>query len=223
MADRTSLETVSSSVTVLAIRSTLRSGELSPDQSTKSAKAIKHETDRIAKIISSLLDFSRQRSGQRVKTDLAELVCDTVELLRPMAKKHGATVSFDQQSEDVTALVDPNQLQQVLTNLINNAFQSGSESGDEPIAVKVDTRNDVRDGKPGVLIEVADNGDGIQPEIAEDIFDPFFTTKEVGQGTGLGLAISQGIVHDHDGQLEFASELGQGTKFRVWLPGESAK
>jgi signal transduction histidine kinase len=69
-----------------------------------------------------------------------------------------------------------------------------------------------------VVIEVADTGSGIEPAVMERIFDPFFTTKPQGQGTGLGLSISHGIVADHGGRIDVASEVGRGTTFTVRLP-----
>jgi signal transduction histidine kinase len=69
-----------------------------------------------------------------------------------------------------------------------------------------------------VVIELADNGCGIPPEVLPQIFDPFFTTKSVGDGTGLGLSITHGIVQDHAGRMEVESTPGQGTCFRVILP-----
>jgi signal transduction histidine kinase len=69
-----------------------------------------------------------------------------------------------------------------------------------------------------MLIEVADNGTGIDPEILPKLFDPFFTTKEVGEGTGLGLSIVHNIVRAHGGHVEVDSQLGVGTCFRVYLP-----
>jgi signal transduction histidine kinase len=84
----------------------------------------------------------------------------------------------------------------------------------------------IRTGQDGeeVWVEIADSGKGIAPEHLNRIFDPFFTTKPVGKGTGLGLSLSYSIVKKHNGRIEFESEVGKGTTFRVWLPlkhGES--
>jgi hypothetical protein len=72
----------------------------------------------------------------------------------------------------------------------------------------------------GVRIDIEDNGCGIDAAIRERIFDPFFTTKPIGQGTGLGLSISYGIVQEHGGRIEMASEAGHGSRFTVHLPVE---
>ena len=101
-------------------------------------------------------------------------------------------------------------INQVMMNLLTNAIDACSEGG----TVTVRTRAE----EPGVRIEVADNGCGIEPEHRDRIFDPFFTTKPVGQGTGLGLSISYGIIQDHGGTIEVDSTLGQGTCFTIHLP-----
>ena len=83
----------------------------------------------------------------------------------------------------------------------------------------------VRTGLLGdeVWIEVEDTGIGISAEHISRIFEPFFTTKPVGKGTGLGLSLSYGIVQKHNGRIEVKSEIGKGTVFRVWLPGQQKK
>jgi len=103
---------------------------------------------------------------------------------------------------------DPNQVNQVLLNLLLNAIQAS----DQPGAVHVTLERDGDD----VTIVVADKGKGIPPENLHNIFRPFFTTK--GQGTGLGLSLARRTVEAHGGRIDVASEVGKGTRFTVRLP-----
>jgi len=100
----------------------------------------------------------------------------------------------------------------VFLNLINNAAQAISPG---PGLITITTR---REGDRHVAVEVADNGNGIPPEVLPRIFDPFFTTKDVGKGTGLGLSIVYKIVEQHGGRISVASNPGIGTRFTVVLP-----
>ena len=102
------------------------------------------------------------------------------------------------------------ELNQVWTNLLDNAIDALGDTGTITVTTK-------RDGTCAI-VEIADDGPGIPPELQEKVFDSFFTTKDVGHGTGLGLATArQAVVEHHDGSLTFTSEPGQ-TKFRVSLP-----
>ena len=109
-------------------------------------------------------------------------------------------------------------LQQVFTNLILNARDSISNGNGKIILA---TRGDGADGS--LVVEVADNGEGIAPENVAKIYDPFFTTKGVGGGTGLGLAVTYGIVQEHSGHISVSSAPGQGTTFRISLPRENPR
>ncbi len=102
------------------------------------------------------------------------------------------------------------QLAQVFLNLIANAADALGDAG----TVTVRTRPEGE----GVVVEVEDDGAGIEPEHLERIFDPFFTTKDVGKGTGLGLSVTYGIVTRHGGTITVTSDPGRGTCFRVELP-----
>jgi len=105
----------------------------------------------------------------------------------------------------------PSEINQVIMNLLVNAAHAiGEDRG------KITIRTSV--ARETVLIEISDNGCGIEKESLSRIFDPFYTTKPVGKGTGLGLSLSYGIVQKHRGTLEVESEVGQGTTFRLTLP-----
>ena len=102
----------------------------------------------------------------------------------------------------------------MLLNLIINAAQALPEGRADVNEVKLTTSA----GGRNVVVEVADTGSGIEPQLLPHIFDPFFTTKPIGEGTGLGLSVSCRIVADHGGRIEVDSELGRGSVFRVVLP-----
>jgi CheY-like chemotaxis protein len=109
--------------------------------------------------------------------------------------------------------IDPNQIQQVFVNLINNAAQAIASTG-RPGRVLVRARRWL----DGVAIDVIDDGPGMPEALAAQVFEPFFTTKPEGEGTGLGLSISQGIVREHGGRIMLSTEEGRGSTFTVQLP-----
>ncbi len=111
----------------------------------------------------------------------------------------------------------PSQLGQVFLNLVYNATQAFESEG------RIFLRTGLRDGC--VIVEVEDNGEGIEPELLDRIFEPFFTTKPRGVGTGLGLSIARKIVTRHGGTIEVSSQKDQGTTFRISLPlaGEAGR
>jgi signal transduction histidine kinase len=172
------------------------------------------QIDRISGIIRSLLDTVRQQKPEIQPLALAPLVQRLIRLLDPTARRRGITLS-GQVAEDLPALAaDPNQLQQVLLNLLMNALEAAPRGG----RIAVEAWACPHDGRPGIALTVADTGSGIPPEALNKIFQPFYTTKPQGQGTGLGLSICRDIVRDHGGTLTVQSRVGQGSVFTVWLP-----
>ncbi len=191
----------------------IESGELSDEKIRTSCRQIKTETDRIAKIISNVLEFARGRTTFQKVTDVRRVVGETCELLRPIARKSNATLDAELPDHPVLANIDSGQIQQVLTNLINNAIQSR----DTDTAVRIAVDQTLTEAGPETRIAVSDNGVGISEDDREHLFEPFFTTKDVGQGTGLGLAIALGIVHEHGGDILVESQPGAGSTFTVVL------
>jgi signal transduction histidine kinase len=123
--------------------------------------------------------------------------------------KHGVTVHRDYQPVPLLVNSFGSELNQVWTNLIDNAIDAMNGNGD----LRVRTYRD----NGCVVVEIGDNGPGISPEIRAHIFEPFFTTKAVGEGTGLGLDTVQRIVRRHKGNIQVNSQPGN-TRFQVWLP-----
>ncbi|MFA6108006.1 MAG: PAS domain-containing protein [Candidatus Latescibacterota bacterium] len=181
---------------------------------------------RAADVVRQLLVYSR-RGGQAAhgKVDLAQVVQDTITICR---RTFGGRIQIRVEgSSDLPAVVgDATQLQQVLLNLCLNARDALEESGKPDCRLEIRTSRveaspsasaEPRPG-PYVLIEVEDNGTGIDPQIRDRVFEPFFTTKPVGQSAGLGLATALAIVTEHHGWLDCDSRPGEGTIFRLFLP-----
>jgi signal transduction histidine kinase len=196
-------------------------GRTSIDENREYARVIATAAERMTATISQLLQFARRKNVQRDSRDVAALVRETADLLRPLARRRSVEIDIDTDSAG-EASVDGGQLQQVVTNLVMNAIQASKEGGHVMVSVRETTESPPADvGGPrrdGVSIRVEDQGAGIRPEDRPHIFEPFFTTKEVGEGTGLGLAVSYGIVRDHGGWISVQSEVGVGTTFSAFLP-----
>jgi signal transduction histidine kinase len=163
--------------------------------------------DRTTSLVRDLRTFSRLDKPKRVLLGVHDTIDSTLNLLR------GRLTGIDVHREygeipDVESFAG--QLAQVFMNLVANAADALGDAG----AVTVRTR---AEGER-VVVEVEDDGPGIEAEHLERIFDPFFTTKDVGKGTGLGLSVTYGIVTRHGGTITVASEPGAGTRFRVELP-----
>lgn len=163
---------------------------------------------RVSKIVQDLKSFSRAEGNDSIPADLNECVRSTINIVRNEIKY---VAELDLQLGDIPQVVcKPQQISQVVMNLLVNAGHAIAQKGVITVATRV-----VDDS---VEIVVSDTGSGIDPKNLEKIFEPFFTTKEAGKGTGLGLAISADIVRKHGGELLVRSELGVGTTFTVKLP-----
>jgi signal transduction histidine kinase/Pyruvate/2-oxoacid:ferredoxin oxidoreductase delta subunit len=170
------------------------------------------QADRCKKIVAGLLDFARQNKVEHDRIDLPELVQRG---LRGLAHPLGVEIEVEHAVDDPWVEVDPDQITQVLVNLISNAFAAMPDGG----RLKIRTEDDAE----RVRVIVSDTGVGIPPEHFAKLFEPFFTTKQVGKGTGLGLAVSYGIVKMHRGDINVQSNADPakgptGTTFTVVLP-----
>ncbi len=178
-------------------------------------RMIQEEAFRCKAITERLLDFSRVGDIQRVRTDLAGLVQAVVEMVRHIGKYRNKTIAFHPRSA-VLADVDPQEIKQVVLNLVVNALESMDAGG----TLRIDLRH--AEGKAEMTF--ADDGCGMPPEILENIFEPFFTKRKGGKGTGLGLSITNRIVSQHHGEIHAASPgEGKGATFTVRLPIRQAE
>jgi signal transduction histidine kinase len=167
-------------------------------------------TGRMSSLVSAVKTYAYMDRGELVEVDLHEGLDTTLKVLGHKLKHTAIEVVRDYDRDLPRLTVHGSELNQVWTNLLDNAIDALGEKG----TIAVSTR---RDGDCA-LVDISDDGPGIAPEIRDHIFDSFFTTKDVGSGTGLGLATARRIVVDrHDGSLTVDSEPGR-TTFHVWLP-----
>ncbi|MER3447757.1 MAG: hypothetical protein C4291_13390 [Candidatus Dadabacteria bacterium] len=175
---------------------------------------IYRSAERLKRIVENLLSFSQERKPERAHVDINHLIEKTLELMDDDLRLGNIEVIKDLSPESLRIVADPNQIQQVFTNIILNAKQAIADT-EKGGWLKVKTRLK----EEGVVeISFVDNGPGIRNEILGRIFDPFFTTKPIGKGTGLGLSISYGIIKDHGGDIYALSKEGNGATFIIELP-----
>jgi two-component system NtrC family sensor kinase len=173
---------------------------------------IYQESFRCTKIVGGLLAFAREPKPERVLTDINRVIMEVYKLREYELRVDDVSLKTELDETIPEISVDPHQIQQVLINLINNAYHALLDQGGGSVMIKSRQEQDT------IIIECIDDGPGIPDEIKRKIFDPFFTTKEVGMGTGLGLSICYGIIKEHDGSIEVESHPGFGTRFIVSLP-----
>jgi two-component system sensor histidine kinase HydH len=177
-------------------------------QESRAVEIVIREVDRLNRVITELLDFSRPREMILAPLDLDQVAQGMVALVEREAAGGGVKLVVDAERSGVRVEGDADALKQMLLNLLLNALQAMPEGG----VLTLSTRREEGD----VVLSVADTGPGVPPDDAERIFEPFFTTRS--RGTGLGLAIVHRIVKDHGGEIRVKSNPGRGSVFEVRLP-----
>jgi signal transduction histidine kinase len=175
------------------------------------------QIDRISAMIRSLLDMVRPVKPDIQPTQLTDVVDGLLVLLEHTARRHGVTLDVSIPEELPAIRADRNQLQQVLINVLMNAFEAARPEGH----VRLIARQAAHAGRAGVEVAIADTGPGIPAPLLARIFEPFFSTKPPGEGTGLGLPICRDILKTHDGHIHVESTPGAETTFFVWFPEEA--
>ncbi|MFI5231049.1 MAG: PAS domain S-box protein [Gemmatimonadales bacterium] len=198
---------------ILAFAQILQLDQTADEEARHAAGTIVSEAKRAARIVGKLLTFARQNPPEKMRTELNQVIQDTIELRRYPLKMQQIALVVEFGDNLPATWADPFQLQQVFINLLSNAEQAlAAHAGERRVTV----RTELRGGS--LVASVADTGPGIAPEHLPHIFNPFYTTKPRGIGTGLGLSISFGIVREHGGTLQVASEAGKGAVFELSLP-----
>jgi signal transduction histidine kinase len=181
----------------------------------KDAAVIRTEIKRLDRIVKDFLQLARPAEPQLAPVEARQALEEVRDLMSAHLDQDSIKFEFEC-DEDLEFLADMQQLKQVLINLVKNAAESLDHGGTVSLRGKKEARHFRGENMDVAVIEVEDTGPGIPPEIQAKIFEPFFSTK--GDGTGLGLAIASRIIDKHGGNLEFDTELGKGTIFRIVLP-----
>ncbi len=209
-----------------------------PEAVEKNSRIIAEQTDRIARIIQRLLDFTRRTVGTNTvkqAVSLNEVTLATMEFLEGQFASAGVRTRLVRAEGLPTVEGEPDRLQQVLLNVLLNSIQAMPGGGTLDVETSVVTRRrpglEAAPEAPYVLVEVTDSGIGVPAEKRDKIFDPFYTSKEKSGGTGLGLAVCNSIVKEHDGWIEISSpdrpanrphdDDRPGTTVRIYLPAQS--
>jgi two-component system sensor histidine kinase HydH len=187
----------------------LARGQASQESRAECLEILTKESRRLNKLLTSFLVFARPRLPRLHPTELLPLVESVFVLGQHEAHARGVLIDLERPQQPIPELpCDPEQIEQLLLNLVLNALQSTPRGGHVRIRAFIDEMHGV--------VEIADDGHGIPAEYKDRIFEPFFTTKP--DGTGLGLAIAANIVSQHQGALTCRPNGAQGTIFRLELP-----
>jgi two-component system NtrC family sensor kinase len=175
-------------------------------------RVIKAETIRCREIVRGVLDFARETTLEKTRTNLNTVIKDVLAILQNHVAFQNVEIVRDLQPNLPDIYGDVNQLKSVVNNLAVNSADAMPTGGAITFTTQVSA-----DGT-AVVMRVKDGGCGIKPDDLSRVFDPFFTTKETGKGTGLGLSVTYGIVKRHNGDIRIMSEVGKGTTVEVRLP-----
>jgi signal transduction histidine kinase len=172
-------------------------------------QVIHDEVGRLERKVAALLEYARPQQTEPRPGDVAEIVHHVADLVQPRVCQQGVRLNLDLPPEPVTAHLDPDQFNGVMTNLLLNALDAMPGGGTIDVALK-------KDGAGRFRLTVADTGPGLDPAVADRLFRPFVSTKPT--GTGLGLCVSRRVVQAHGGSLTGANRPGGGACFTITLP-----
>ncbi|MCE9579748.1 MAG: PAS domain S-box protein [Deltaproteobacteria bacterium] len=214
-------------LSVILSYATLAADEVPPDSELHAdLREIEHAATRASRLTRQLLAFSRQQVVQPLTVDLDRAVRDLAKMLKPLLGE-AIDVVLDLASADRSITIDPGQLEQVIMNLAINASDAMPRGGKLVLATSIAELDAAHaEAHPGastgphLRLAVTDSGTGMDAATLARIFEPFFTTKPRERGTGLGLSTVYGIVQQCGGHIAVRSEVGRGTTFDVYFPGQ---
>jgi signal transduction histidine kinase len=176
-------------------------------------EVISEEIGRIDNIVQNFLEFARPPKLRMQECHVDDVIANVLQLLKHRLHAYNIEVNDTPQDSFPLIYADPEQLKEVLINLIINSCEAIGDNGLIDISREVSHQ---RDFGQALVIRIQDNGPGVPEALQDKIFQPFFTTKE--EGTGLGLSMVSRIIEAHQGQLRFYSKEGSGTTFEILLP-----
>ena len=198
---------------------------------------VEKNQERISNLVMDMLTFSKEREPELVAADLNEVAADVVELMSSRAREKNIELAFISAEQLPTLVFDPEGLHRAVLNVVTNALDAcdraafEAAAGDETLVADAETDAELRQSRPGRVdvrveydrderlarIVVSDNGPGIPADEIDHVFS-LFVSKKGNRGTGLGLPVSQKIIQEHGGRIVVASQVGQGSQFRLELP-----
>lgn len=194
---------------------TLKSSHQPGSSEHEDLEVIRNEIDRLERIVSDFLQFARPAEPELHTMPVETLLREVHSLLQSDLARRSVELKLELLAKEPIR-VDQNKMKQVLINFVQNGAESIGAGGTVILRSRIDKQ--VLNGRPttAVVIDVADTGKGIPPEVQKRLFDPFFTTKEA--GTGLGLPIAARIVEKHSGIIQYQTQPNRGTTFSIVLP-----
>ncbi len=200
-------------VTIGGFSRSLQKPNISEQKRKQYASILLKEVQRIEKILEDVLNFSKETAPDLKLHDINEIIRESAGILSQEIEQEKAKLSLELNSLLPNIMVDKSQINQVIINIIRNAFYAARKIGKTP-EIQIES---IRSGE-FIVISVSDNGMGIAEEHIDKLFNAFFSTKEI--GTGLGLTISGQIIRNHKGHLTVKSEPDKGSTFSIHLPIE---
>ncbi len=182
-----------------------------------SLQSIDEGTSHCNDILNQMLQFSKQKTPEKIDTNINNVINETVKFLSHEINKRGSIVNIDLDDSLNKIKIDPNQIKQVIINIIVNAIQAC----DKKPTIDIKTTKAFIDNKNYLRLTIKDNGSGMPEDVKSKIFEPFFSTKEAGEGlggSGMGLSVSYGIIKNHGAKINVESEMGNGTQFIIDFP-----
>lgn len=195
-------------VTIGGFAKSLSKHEFSDPKIRKNVDIIHKEVVRLEKILNNITDFSKPLVTEKYEVRICDIMNDIRTLMGNYLSDNNINFHLEIGPDIPKIMADPNQIKQVLLNMLMNSVESIAQGGD--ITIKINSI------KKTIKINVIDTGKGIPKKVLKNIFDPFFTTKS--DGTGVGLAVSHNIIKDHGGKINAKSEPGKGTTMTLTLP-----
>jgi PAS domain S-box-containing protein len=190
----------------------------------ENAEGIHRAARRAGELVKQILSFSRQSTQQKVPLRIQQVLKEALKLTRSTIPSN-IDIKPEIAPNCGPVMADPTQIHQIAMNLITNAYHAVEEKGgtisvqleETPLSGNELPGNPLEPGKYA-MFSVSDTGHGIEPRILHRIFEPYFSTKPQGKGTGLGLSVVYGIVKEHGGDIQVASDPGAGTTFTIYIP-----
>ena len=175
-------------------------------------EVVNNQIEKISKITGNILKHSKKLAKNFIFLDLAQLVEDSLDMVEPLIKKRKIFLRREIKIDKAMITGDPNQLEQIILNLVSNASDAIEDGGEITIILQ-------KDSDDNIVLMVKDTGVGIEDEALNKIFSPFYTNKEADKGTGLGLYIVKNICKNHNANIVCESKMNKGTTFKITFKG----